>query len=153
SYEAMVDELAASPTSKSLMVDSPGHAMAAGVTVNETGKTYYFYDPNFGYATFPSEQAMKGGLNKLFHDKKLNVKYKSHSTDPNKLEFKVSDHVDGWQEKNSIFNAEVKKLYQAPITPAASRDMSGAELKRNWEIAHAHPDNQALICYEAALRV
>ncbi|MFL1390878.1 hypothetical protein ACI77F_24745 [Pseudomonas tritici] len=154
SYQSMVKELDAATASKSLMIDSPQHAMAAGVRIENGKKSFYFYDPNLGVATFPSAGSLEAGLKKVFHDKKLGPHYKTHSTDANKLEFKVFDHDDAWQAKNSVFSADFKKLYEDPIIPSGvPRSLSHLELKRNWGILHTHPDNQGLVCYRAALRV
>lgn len=113
----MVKELDDSTVSQSIMIDSPGHAMAAGVTIDAGNKRFWFYDPNYGHATFASAADMKDGLIKLFNDKKLEVKYKTHSTDPNVLEFKVFDHDDAWQQRNSVFSKDVKALYEQPLVP------------------------------------
>ena len=153
SLKGMVKELADSDVSKSIMIDSPAHAMAAGVKVDGAHKTYYFYDPNHGLAQFPSAEAMEKGLEKLTRDKKLMPQYKTHSTDPNKLEFKVFDHDDGWQLKNSVYGPDVKMLYDAPITPSGLAQLSNAELQKNWEVMHRAPGNQGMICYEASMRV
>lgn len=115
SVKNMVNELADSTVSKSVMIDSPRHAMAAGVKIDGESKTYYFYDPNFGVANFSSADAMEKALDKLTRDKKLVPQYRTHSTDSNKLEFQIFDHTDDWQEKNSVFGPDVKKLYDAPI--------------------------------------
>ncbi|WP_411388590.1 hypothetical protein [Pseudomonas sp. MPB23] len=153
SLKGMVKELADSDVSKSVMIDSPAHAMAAGVRVDGTRKTFYFYDPNHGLAQFPSAEAMEKGLEKLTRDKKLTPQYRTHSTDPNKLEFKVFDHDDAWQQKNSVFSTDVNALYDAPITPSGAAPMSNAELIKNWDTLGNVPENQGLICYEASLRV
>ncbi|WP_339456020.1 hypothetical protein [Pseudomonas sp. EA_65y_Pfl1_P120] len=154
SYQNMVKELDAATASKSLMIDSPNHAMAAGVRIENGQKNFYFYDPNLGVATFPSADAMEAGLKKVFHDKKLGPHYKTHSTDANKLEFKVFDHDDAWQARNSVFSADFKTLYEDPIIPSGvPRSLSHLELKKNWEVLHTHPANKGLICYRAALRV
>lgn len=153
-YQEMVKGLADSAVSKSVMIDSPGHAMAAGVKIEGDVKSFYFYDPNHGVATFSSAADMEGGLKKLFHDKKMNVQYKTHANDSNTLKFKVFDHDDEWQQKNSVFGPEFKKLYEAQIIPsAAPRPLSHQQLKMNWEKLHADPDNHALNCYQASLRV
>ena len=114
-YQNMVKELSDSTVSKSIMIDSPGHAMAAGVKVNGDKKVFYFYDPNFGYATFSSADAMQGGLTRLFNDRKLVPQYRTHGTDQNSLEFIVFDHNDDWQKKNSVFRSDIEELYNAPI--------------------------------------
>ncbi|WP_169716624.1 YopT-type cysteine protease domain-containing protein [Pseudomonas azotoformans] len=114
-YQNMVKELGDATVSKSIMIDSPGHAMAAGVKVNGGEKVFYFYDPNFGFATFSSANAMEAGLTKVFNDKKLVPSYKTHGTDPNSLEFRVFDHDDAWQQRNSVFRADIEALYNTPI--------------------------------------
>lgn len=154
SYQAMIKELSDSPVQKSIMIDTPGHAVSAGIKVTEGEKLFWFYDPNFGVATFSSAEAMEGGLKKLFHDKKLNVQYKTHSLDRNALEFKVFDHDDTWLQKNSVLSSEVKPLYDVPLTPSGRpRNLTNEELRLNLEKLHAHPGNRWLICYEASIRV
>ncbi|WP_421560375.1 hypothetical protein [Pseudomonas sivasensis] len=153
SIQDMVRELSNSTVSKSLMIDSPGHAMAAGVKVDGAYKTYYFYDPNHGLANFSNAEAMQKGLEKLTRDKKLQPPYKTHSTDPTKLEFKVFDHTDDWQQKNSVFNLDVNSLYSAPLTPSGPQKLSNTQLRQNLEILHKAPGNQGLVCYEASMRV
>lgn len=153
-YQKMVKALDESVVSKSVMIDSPGHAMAAGVRVEGGEKTFYFYDPNHGLATFADAGAMEGGLRKLFNDKKMNIHYKTHGSDRKVLEFKVFDHDDAWQLKNSVNSAEFKALYETPLAPSVtSRGLSSLELARNWEKLHANPANKGLICYEASMRV
>lgn len=152
-YQDMVKELSSSTVSKSIMIDSPGHAMAAGVIVNGADKKFYFYDPNFGIAHFPTANAMDDGLTKLFNDNTLSTKYRTHGTDPKKLEFKVFDHDDTWKKINSIDDVKFKKLYEAPLDQSAVSSISHEQLKRNWETLQKAPGNQGLICYEASMRV
>lgn len=113
--QGIVNELADASVSKSIMIDSPGHAMAAGVRVDDTGKSFYFYDPNHGLAKFSNAQDMEKALEKLTRDTKLKPGYVTHSTDPAKLEFKVFDHTDAWQRTNSVLSTDVKKLYDARL--------------------------------------
>lgn len=154
SYKDMIKELSDSPAQKSLMIDSPGHAMTAGVKMKDGEKVFWFYDPNFGLANFSTAEAMEGGLTRLFHDKKLNAQYKTHSLDRNNLEFKVFEHDDAWVQKNSVFGADVKGLYDVPLIPSGlPRSVTNEQLKFNWEKLHANPENQGLICYEASMRV
>ncbi len=153
SVNDMVKELADATVSKSVMIDSPGHAMAAGVKIQDGSRSYYFYDPNFGLADFSSAEAMQKGLEKLTRDKKLKPQYKTHDTDPNKLTFKVFDHDDAWQQKNSVFSADVKKLYENPLALSGTTPLSNAELRKNWEILYQAPDNQQRICYESSVLI
>lgn len=122
--QGIVNELADASVSKSIMIDSPGHAMAAGVRVDDTAKSFYFYDPNHGLATFSNAQDMEKALEKLTHDKKLKPGYVTHSTDPTKLEFKVFDHTDAWQRINSVPSTDVKKLYDVPLAIRPDSEIS-----------------------------
>lgn len=115
SYQNMVTHLGEASASKSIMIDSPGHAMAAGVRIDDSGKTFYFYDPNQGLAKFSNAKAMEGALHKVFTDKQLGKHYKTHSVDPHKLEFKVFDHNDAWQRVVTVQSSQIKAFYEAPI--------------------------------------
>ncbi len=70
-YQDMITELANAPGGKTVMIDSPGHAMVAGSVPDGDDKTFFFYDPNVGVAEFSSEAMMRRGLEKIFNDKKL----------------------------------------------------------------------------------
>ncbi len=64
-YQAIVSELSTATTSKTLMISSKDHAMFAGVRVDPADaskKSWYFYDPNYGLANFPTQAAMEKGL-------------------------------------------------------------------------------------------
>ncbi|WP_152416437.1 hypothetical protein [Pseudomonas sp. PAMC 26793] len=103
SVKNMVDELANSTVSKSVMIATPDHAMTAGVKIEGASKSYFFYEPNFGLANFKSADAMEKALEKLTHDKKLFPQYKTYSTDSSKLEFQVVDHTNDWKKKKRCF--------------------------------------------------
>lgn len=114
-YQNMIKELAEAPGTKSVMIEVPEHAMTAGVSVNGTTRTYYFYDPNLGSAEFSSVKDMEDGLGKLFSHKGLSKDYRSVGTDVKNLEFRISDHDTAWQELFSINRSAFRKLYEAPI--------------------------------------
>lgn len=154
SVEGMVKKLEDLAPPKSIMIDSPGHAMAVGVKFEEGKKVYWFNDPNYGLAKFESSALMQAGLDKHVRDKKLDVPYKTHGTDRNKLEFNIFEHDNEWRKKNNIFDSEFVELYDTPLIPSGQpRALSSRELQLNWEKLHANPDNQGLICYEASMRV
>ncbi|MGH8450388.1 hypothetical protein, partial [Pseudomonas sp.] len=73
-----------------------------------------------GLATFTSAEDMEGALKKLFHDKKMNVQYKTHANNQNTLEFKIFDHDDEWQDINSVLRNDFKKLYGTQIIPSGA---------------------------------
>ena len=114
-YQNMIKELGEATGSKSVMIEMPNHAMTAGVSVKGTTKTYYFYDPNLGVVEFSSLRDMERGLDKLFNHKHLKKEYRSVGTDIRKLEFKISDVDDAWQDLFSINKTRFKKLYEQPI--------------------------------------
>ncbi|AUZ46397.1 hypothetical protein [Pseudomonas orientalis] len=115
SYRNMVTNLGEATTSKSIMIDSPGHAMAAGVKIDASGKSFYFYDPNHGLAKFSNAEAMEGALHRVFTDKQLGKNYKTHSVDQHNLEFKVFDHNDAWQRVVNVKSSDIKSFYEAPL--------------------------------------
>ncbi|MCJ7956706.1 MAG: hypothetical protein MUW57_09215 [Pseudomonas sp.] len=149
----MVRELSRSTVTRSVMIDSPGHAMAAGVVVDGADKKYYFYDPNAGVAFFPSAEAMESGLTKLFNDKRLQGQYRTHGVDPKRLEFKIFDHDDGWRKLASIDEVSFKKLFDVPLHENAVASISHERLKVRWDTLQKVPGNEGLNCYQASLRV
>ncbi|MBO0496237.1 hypothetical protein [Pseudomonas sp. Marseille-Q1929] len=116
SHTALLDELSNADGPKTLMISTPGHAMTAGVVGEGLNRKFYFYDPNFGLATFTSPQAMKRGLEKVFTDKHLPVQYRTHSSDPRRLEFEVSVSDDSWKRTTSIPDSTVKELTEKPLS-------------------------------------
>ncbi|WP_300631757.1 hypothetical protein [Pseudomonas sp.] len=154
SYQDIVKKLDGFTSTRSIMIDSPGHAIAAGVKIEDGKKTFWFNEPNYGLATFDDADLMTRGLDKHFRDKKLDVQYKTHGTDRTKLEFKVFDHDNEWRKVNSVFDSEFNDLYKTPLTPSGQPiSISHRELAQTWEKLHLNPDNQAFLCYDASLRV
>ncbi len=118
SFAQVVNELESASGTKTLMVASPGHAMAAGVKFEGAEKVFWLEEPNYGLTKFSSAEDMNAGMQKIFNDKKLPVKYRTYSSDRNVLEFEVSDHDSGWAKTNSLYDEEIKTLYTRPINPA-----------------------------------
>jgi hypothetical protein len=114
-YKAMMDELTNANRPKTLMISTPEHAMVAGTVGEGLSKKFFFYDPNFGLATFSSPEALKRGLEKVFTDKKLSVQYMTHSKAPNKLEFEVSVHDNAWKKTTEVSDKTVKNLTEVPL--------------------------------------
>lgn len=116
SYQDMVKDLARADGNKTFMIETPDHAMLAGVTSDGTNKTFFFYDPNYGVAEFSSEKMMRRGLDRIFNDKKLPAPYKTHSADRNTLEFKISEFEASWMSAATFDTRNVKGLYDKRIT-------------------------------------
>lgn len=114
-YKDVISELTTAREPRHLMLGTPSHAMVAGTVGEGSNRTFYFYDPNFGVATFNSPEAMKRGLEKLFTDKKLPVQYTTHSADPGKLEFEVSVYDDTWKGTTGVTDKTVKDLTEVPL--------------------------------------
>ncbi|WP_338510088.1 hypothetical protein [Pseudomonas poae] len=121
-YQEMVGELSRSAVTRSIMIDSPGHAMAAGVLIDGSNKKYYFYDPNAGVAFFPTSEAMQKGLTKLFNDKTLPGQYRTYATTGKSLEFKIFDHDDGWIALSSTDKVSFNKLFNVDLPTSSSAD-------------------------------
>lgn len=119
-YKDVIAELTNANGPRTLMISTPDHAMVAGVVGSGANRKYYFYDPNFGIATFSTPQMMKRGLDKVFTDKHLPVQYRTHSRDPGTLEFEVSVHDDTWKRTSSVTDKTVKDLSELPL-PITSR--------------------------------
>ncbi|ONH51056.1 hypothetical protein BLL36_24435 [Pseudomonas cedrina subsp. cedrina] len=132
-YKDVIAELTNTREPRSLMLGTPGHAMAAGTLGEGSNKKFYFYDPNFGVAMFDSPEAMKRGLEKLFTDKKLPVQYTTHSADPSKLEFEVSVYDDAWKSTTGVSDKTVKDLTEVPLL-APSKSVTAPDVPKKPQI-------------------
>ncbi|MFO2464280.1 hypothetical protein OOJ96_10695 [Pseudomonas sp. 15FMM2] len=125
SYLSLIDELGSAQASKTFMIEFPGHAMTGGVKFEGANKTFFFYDPNFGLIKFKNMESMKLEMSKIFNDKKLGKQYKTHSVDPHKLEFKVSEYNNSWKKTTGNDNAAFEALYKEPL-PAPATSVNAA---------------------------
>ncbi|KTC44196.1 hypothetical protein AO262_25245 [Pseudomonas fluorescens ABAC62] len=66
-YSQIIDELAGAKTSKCLLIGNKKHGICAGVTVKDGQKEWFYYDPNFGLAKFPTEEAMRNGVDRTLN--------------------------------------------------------------------------------------
>lgn len=117
SHLDIVPELTDATKTKFLMLSTPDHAITAGVRVTGAKKEFFLFDANYGLVPFPDADTMKRGLTKIFTDKKLPVQYATHSTNPNKLEFKVSVQDPSWATKASVNKQSVTDLYADSLFP------------------------------------
>ncbi|WP_135308239.1 hypothetical protein [Pseudomonas nabeulensis] len=138
SYKAMMDELTNASGPKTLMISTPEHAMVAGTVGEGLNKKFFFYDPNFGLATFSSPGALKRGLEKVFTDKKLSVQYVTHSKDPNKLEFEVSEYDNAWKKTTEVSDKTVKNLTEVPLVIEPAR-ITPPSLPRSKQVSVIKP--------------
>ncbi|OPA89529.1 hypothetical protein BFW86_13675 [Pseudomonas fluorescens] len=114
-YRQLITELIDTKSPKTMMINTADHAMMAGVRGEGAAKRFFFYDPNYGLCEFPSADAMRKGLDKLFTDKRLPIQYNTVGTAPSKLEFNVSTYTDSWKKTNDVPDAAVRALIDKPI--------------------------------------
>ncbi|WP_219267878.1 hypothetical protein [Pseudomonas sp. Xaverov 259] len=89
-YTALISELANARSSKTLLINGPGHGITAGVVVSNGKKEWFYFDPNFGKATFDNEAAMRAGLESTLNSgrtKNLLAHYGDNASVP---EYKIS---------------------------------------------------------------
>lgn len=89
-YTALISELANASSSKTLLINGPGHGITAGVVVSNGKKEWFYFDPNFGKAIFDNEAAMRAGLESTLNSgrtKNLLAHYGNNASVP---EYKIS---------------------------------------------------------------
>lgn len=84
----IIAELSNAQVSKQLQISNEVHAITAGVTVKGTEKTWFYYDPNLGIATFPNEVAMRKGIERAMNSGSTSDLFKPRAET---LAYKVSD--------------------------------------------------------------
>ncbi|WP_332846905.1 hypothetical protein [Pseudomonas lactucae] len=61
-YTDIIETLANARSSKTLLINGPSHGITAGVVVNNGKKEWFYFDPNFGKATFTTQAQMRDAL-------------------------------------------------------------------------------------------
>ena len=115
SYSAVTESLINAPGPKTLLIGDGGHAMTAGVRVEGGVRKYFFYEPNYGLATFDSAESFKQGLNNIFSSNKFSRRYQTVGTDSSKLEFTVSDYKPNALNQVGIDPKGLEYMYSAPL--------------------------------------
>jgi hypothetical protein len=93
-HREIMSELANAPHSKTLRISDEGHGVIAGVTVDNNNKSFFFYDPNFGMAKFPTQASMEQGLDSLLRSGKVGRTRKPFGNDPALPKYDVSEFKD-----------------------------------------------------------
>ena len=114
-YSAIGEQLANATESKTLLIGDAGHAMTAGVRMEGGVKKFFFFEPNYGIATFDSVESFQKGLHNIFTSKEFSRAYKSVGQAPGKLELSVSDYNPGALDHIGISPSALKDMYSAPI--------------------------------------
>lgn len=150
SQGAIVTELSNTTGNKTLMMSTPGHAMMAGVAGEGANRTYFFYDPNFGIATFSNPEMMRRGLDKIFNDKKLPIQYTTYSSNTNSLEFKVSVHDNSWISTASVNRKSIADLYDKSLFPPKNKLPPESVPANAAAVAPAKPESVFVPEYDSA---
>lgn len=77
-YSDIISDLASAEKSESILIGNSRHGITAGVVVNGPDKEWFYYDPNFGLASFKTEESMRNGL-----ERAMNSGTTSHLFKPN----------------------------------------------------------------------
>lgn len=61
-YTDIISRLKSATTTTTLKISTQNHGLLAGVTIKNNQKEWFFFDPNFGLATFADQASMERGL-------------------------------------------------------------------------------------------
>lgn len=114
-HSAVADRLITTSESKTLLIGDSEHAMTAGVRVQGGRKQYFFYEPNYGVATFDSAESFRKGLNTIFTSTEFPRRYKTVGLDSSKLELSVSDYSPNTLKNVNINPSTLEPMYSAPL--------------------------------------
>ena len=89
--------------------------MTAGVQIEGGVKKFFFFEPNYGIATFDSVESFQKGLHNIFTSKKLPRAYISVGKEPGKLGLNVSDYSPSAFDQVGISPSALKDMYSAPL--------------------------------------
>ncbi|RMP85880.1 hypothetical protein ALQ17_02149 [Pseudomonas fluorescens] len=84
----IIEQLANANTSTSLMIGNTTHGITAGVVVKGGEKQWFYFDPNFGLATFKSEASMRAGVESAMSTGSTSALFRPN---PGALTYSVSD--------------------------------------------------------------
>ncbi|WPO00808.1 hypothetical protein [Pseudomonas sp. MUP55] len=114
-YTSIADNLGSSPVTKTLMIGDEAHAMTAGVIVDGSKRSYFFFDPNYGVANFPSTESMRTGMRNIFNNKQFSRPYKSTGLPGKELEFRISEYDGKTPRTVGANEAALASTYTTPL--------------------------------------
>ena len=91
SYRNIADELTEAVPPKVLRIATQDHALLAGVVMRDDKPVWFYFDPNFGLAQFPSAEAMRNGLERTLNRGTSPFQHRAHGETPGAPEYRVSD--------------------------------------------------------------
>lgn len=89
-YTAIIEELAKTASTKTLLIQAQNHGILAGVIIDQGQKKWILYDPNFGLAVFPNEAAMRKGMEAILNNQETGDLLKPFSTNGSTPEYRYS---------------------------------------------------------------
>jgi hypothetical protein len=90
-YGEIIADLANSATSKTLRISSSDHALMAGVNMEGEAPKWFYFDPNFGLATFDSSQAFQDGMERTLNRGTSPFRLRALGTNPAVPEYTISE--------------------------------------------------------------
>jgi hypothetical protein len=95
SYKTIIDDLATATTSKTFKISDQGHGFIAGVIVDANkGKQWFYFDPTFGLAKFPTQQSMQRGLESTLNSGRTGGTLRPVNADRANPEYRVTEFSD-----------------------------------------------------------
>ena len=86
-YSEIISDLADARASGSILIGNNKHGVTAGVVVNGSAKEWFYYDPNFGLASFQTKESLRNGLERIMNSGPASQMFKP---DPRTLTYDVS---------------------------------------------------------------
>jgi len=87
----IMSELNSATTTKILRITDNSHAFITGVIIKNGKKSFFFYDPNYGMAKFPTSEAMEKGLDSLLKSGHTASSRNPYGNDPGTPEYMISE--------------------------------------------------------------
>ncbi|MCF5545820.1 hypothetical protein [Pseudomonas salomonii] len=116
-YTTIISELANARSDKTLLISGPSHGITAGVVTVNGRKEWFYFDPNFGKATFDTQAAMSAALEStLSTGRTKNLLAHFVGQNPGVPEYRISTFDPA--DLNNItapLNIDVMKFFQTDL--------------------------------------
>ncbi len=119
-YTEIIEKLKTASSSTTLLINGPGHGITSGVVVTGGKKQWFYFDPNFGKATFDSAEKMSAALESTLKSGRSKNLLAHYGDNPNLPEYKISvfNEVElniTLRAKLSAGSSEVSSLFLAEL--------------------------------------
>ncbi|MFP3492787.1 hypothetical protein SB759_01070 [Pseudomonas sp. SIMBA_059] len=114
-FNVIADELVTAPQSKYILVSDKGHAMVVGVKVEGGQRTYFFFEPNYGLAEFPTLASLRKAMNDVFTNKNFPRPYANTDPTSKVLHLGVSEYRSDALSKVGVDSDTVASLFMTPL--------------------------------------